>query len=154
MKKPSAALIAATLVLGILAGPSAFAATKTFRESGSMMAPAPARAATGVGVTEVDFQLLTGDCEELPILQGYDAWVILLPFDFRQGTASLRVQGADTTGAHDMDVYFYDGSCAPMNASLTTGVNPTGPIPRHAIWAVVTLAVGANATFDLTATAP
>ena len=152
MKKPSLALIAATLALGILAGPSAFA--RTFRESGSIIAPSPARATAGTGATEVDFLLLTGDCKELPIVQGVDAWVTLLPYDFRQGTGSLMVEGDDTTGAHDMDVYFLDGSCAPMSGALTSGVDPSGRIPRNAIYAVVILAMGANATFDLTATAP
>ena len=119
-----------------------------------MMVPAPARAATGFGVTELDFQALTGDCSELPIAQGVDAHVILLPHDFQQGTASLEVAGADATGSHDIDVYFYDGNCAPMDGvSLTDGVDPTGSIPADAIWAVVTLASGANATFDLKATA-
>jgi len=152
MKKPSAALIAATLVLGILAAPSAFAARR-FEESGSVLVPSPARATAGTGLTEVDFLLLTGDCEELPILQGVDAWVVLLPYDFRQGTGTLRVEGADATGAHDLDVYFLNGTCA-ANGALINGADPSGPIPRNAIWAVVTLAMGANATFDLTATAP
>lgn len=166
MKKLLAALIAATLVLGILAGPSALAGKKkkkkkppttrtvTFEESGSMRVPAPARAATGFGVTEFDFQALTGDCEETPILQGHDAWVILLPRDFQLGTAELEILGADATGAHDIDVYFYDGNCAVMDGeSLTDGADPAGSIPLDAIWVVVTLAGGANATFDLKATA-
>ena len=155
MKKLFAMLIAATLVLGVLAGPSAFAGKKkktrtvTLEESGSMIVPAPSSAVL-FGITEGEF---VNTCA-MPASQGVDAWVVELPEDFRLGTALIEVVGADVTGAHDVDVYFYDSGCSLMNDySLTGGPNESGSIAPGAAWVVVDLFLGANATFDLKATA-
>jgi hypothetical protein len=53
----------------------------------------------------------------------------------------------------DLDVYFIDAGCGLMEPYMTDGTNPSGSIPPGATWAVVDLFVGANATFDLKATA-
>ena len=158
MKKLFAMLIAATLVLGVLAGPSAFAGKKkkkpatrtvTLEESGSMLVPAPTSIAL-FGITEGEF---VSTCA-MPASQGVDAWVLELPDDFRLGTAQIEVVGADVTGAHDIDVYFYDSGCGLMvDYSLTGGPDESGSIAPGAAWVVVDLFVGANATIDLKATA-
>lgn len=162
MKKLFAVLVAATLVLGVLAGPSAFAGKKkkkapatrtiTFEESGAVRVAGPTGAAL-FGITEAEFTLVH-TCATMPVSQGHDGWAIAIPEDFRLGTASVEVLGADTSGVHDYDLYFYDASCALMgDVWLQDGADPTGAIPPGATWAVLDLVVGANATFDLTATA-
>ena len=162
MKKLFATAIAASLVLGLLAGPSAFAGKKkkkkppapvtrtvTLEESGTIMVPAPTSALL-FGITEGEF---VQTCA-MPASQGVDGHVLELPEDFRLGTAQIEVLGADMTGAYDLDVYFYDASCALMgDYSLTAGTDESGAIAPGASWVVVDLFVGANATFDLKATA-
>ena len=164
MKKLFATLVAMTLVLGVLAGPSALAGKKkkkkkapvtreiTFEESGSMIVPGPTGAAL-FGLTEAEFtQVHT--CAQMPASQGVDGWVIEVPEEFRLGTATVEVVGADASGAHDFDLYFYDAGCSLMaDVWLQDGADPTGAIPGGASWMVIEMIVGGNATFDLKATA-
>ena len=161
MKKLFATAIAASLVLGLLAGPSALAGKKkkkpkppatrtvTLEESGTIMAPAPTSIAL-FGITEGEFAQTCA----MPASQGVDGWVVELPEDFRMGTGLIDVVGTDATGAHDLDVYFYDSACGLMvDYSLTGGADESGAIAPGAAWAVVDLFIGANATFELKATA-
>ena len=156
MRKLFAMLVAATLVLGVLAGPSAFAGKKkktrtiTLEESGSMAAPAP-QSILLFGVTEGEFRVVN-ECASMPVSQGIDGWVVEVPPEFQLGTASLEVLGADTTGAYDLDVYFLDAGCTVMEPYMQGGVDPSGTILPGAAWIVVDLFAGANATFDLKAT--
>lgn len=160
MKKLFAILVAGTLVLGVLAGPSALAAKKkkkaptsrtiTLEESGSMAAPAP-QSILLFGVTEGEFRLVN-ECASLPVSQGIDGWVVEVPPEFQLGTASLEVLGTDTTGAYDLDVYFLDASCSVMEPYMQEGADPSGTILPGAAWIVIDLFAGTNATFDLKAT--
>lgn len=159
MKKLFATLLAATLVFGVIAGPSAFAGKKkkkprvvTLEESGSMVIPGP-QGQVLFGITEGEFtQVHT--CAQMPVSQGLDAYVIEIPEAFRFGTGSLEVTGGDTSGAHDINLYFYDAGCGLMaDVWLVDGPDPQGAIPAGAAWAVLDLIVGANASFDLKATA-
>ena len=158
MKKLFAMLIAATLVLGVLAGPSAFAGKKkktrtiTFEESGAVKVAGP-QGAVLFGVTEGEYTRVHS-CAAMPVSQGHDGWAIAIPEEFRLGTASVEVLGADTSGAYDYDLYFYDSGCALMaDVWLTDGADASGTIPPGAAYAVLDLVLGANATFDLKATA-
>lgn len=163
MKKYMSIVLAAFLVLGLMGAPAALAkkkkkkkakapATKTitFEESGTIAAPAPTSLVIG-GITEVEFAQVNS-CGSLPASQGFDGHVVELPEDFRSGSATLEVLGSDATGAYDLDVYFYDGACGLLEPYMTEGADPSGAIPAGATWAVVDLLVGANASFDLTAT--
>lgn len=163
MKKLLVTLVAASLALTVVAAPSAVAGKKkkppasktrtiTFEESGSMSVPGPTGAVL-FGVTEGEFREVNM-CGSMPASQGFDGWVVELPEDYRLGSATLTVLGADATGAFDMDAYFYDAGCALMgDYSLTEGPDPAGAIPPGARWIVVDLFAGLNATFDLAATA-
>ncbi len=162
MRKLFAVTVAATLVLGAVTAPTALAKKKkkkppapvtiTFEESGSMTIPGPTGAAYK-GLTEGEFTLVN-TCASMPASQGLDGYVIELPAEFRLGTASLQVTGADATGFYDMDAYFYDAGCSLMQGvSLLEGSDPAGSVPPGATWVVVDLFVGAEATFDLKATA-
>lgn len=163
MRKPLVALVAASLALTVVSAPPALAGKKkkppapvtrtvTFEESGSMTAPGPSGAVL-FGVTEGEF-VQVNTCASLPASQGFDGWVVELPEEFRLGTGTVTITGADASGAHDMDAYFYDGGCTLMGeVSLTEGADPAGAIPPGATWVVVDLFSGAGATFDLKATA-
>lgn len=162
MKKSLAIVLASLLLLGLIGAPSALAKKKkkkksapvtktiTFEESGTMAVPAPTSLVIG-GVSEAEF-VIVNECASLPVSQGFDGHVVELPEEFRTGTATLEVLGSDATGAYDLDVYFYDAGCALMEPYMTDGADASGAIPPGATWAVVDLLVGANASFDLTAT--
>ena len=163
MKKYLSILLAAFLVVGMIGAPTALAKKKkkkkkapvtktiTFEESGTIAGPAPSSLAIG-GITEAEF-VIFNTCASPPASQGVDGHVVELPEDFGSGTGSLEVLGSDATGAYDLDVYFYDAGCSLMEPYMTDGADPSGAIPAGARWAVVDLLVGANASFDLTATA-
>jgi hypothetical protein len=160
VKKLFAVLIGASLVLGLLAGPSALAGKKkkkkpvtvTLEESGAMKIPSPV-SALFFGITEGEF-VQANSCASLPASQGIDGWVVELPQEFAMGTGQVEVIGTDTSGAHDFNVYFYDAGCALMDDySLTGGTDESGAIAPGTAFIVIDLFVGANATFDLKATA-
>lgn len=161
MKKIFATTVAATLVLGALSATPALAKKKkkkpptpvtrtiTFEESGSMTI-------SGAGVysvPELEFSRVH-ECGSMPMSQGLDGYIIEIPSEFGLGTAAVEILGADATGAHDLDGYFYDAGCSWMDGfDLTEGSDPAGAIPAGAKWVVINLSLGANATFDLKATA-
>ena len=158
MKKSLMVMLAAALTVGAIAAPSAQAGKKkkapktvTFEESGTIVAPAADGVAFG-GVTTMEF-VIANACASPPTTQGFDGHIVELPMDFRLGTATIEVTGSDTSGAHDLDVYFYDAGCALLEPYMTDGANPAGAIPPGATYAAIELFVGANATFDLKATA-
>ena len=160
MKKTLVMLLAGALTIGMVAAPSAFAGKKkkkasgsttvTFEESGTIVAPALTGAAIG-GLTTAEF-VIANECASPPVSQGYDGHIVELPMDFRMGGGTIEVLGSDTSGAYDLDVYFYDAGCALMEPYMREGADPTGAIPPGATWAAVELFVGANASFDLKAT--
>lgn len=163
MRKILATTAAAALLLAVAAAPPALAKKKkkppapvtrtiTFEESGSMSIPGPTGSVLS-GLTEGEFTVVN-ECASMPMSQGLDGYVVELPAEFQLGTATLQVLGADATGMYDMDAYFYDAACGLMDGvSLTEGADPAGGVPAGAKWVMVDLFVGANATFDLTATA-
>lgn len=159
MKKPPILLLAAALTVGVIAAPSAVAGKKkktrtvTFEESGTITAPSSVYGAQVFGgLTTMEF-IFANECSSPPTTQGFDAHIVELPMDFRLGTGRLEVIGDDTSGAYDMDVYFYDAGCGLVDPYMTDGKNPSGAIPAGATYAAIELFIGANATFDLKATA-
>lgn len=164
MRKPLIAALTAALLVGAVGVPAEAAKKKkkpakppvpvtqtiTFTEEGSLRAPAPSSLLL-FGVTDGEF-LVVNECGSLPATQGHDAWVIEIPAEYSDGNATVEVKGADSTGQYDLNLYFYDAGCSLMDPELTDGVDPAGSIPGGAKWAVATMPVGANATFELTGT--
>lgn len=141
------------LVLGALvAAPFAHADEHTFfSEDGIVMLPNPTSKAVG-GVTE-SFNPCGTDDPDLGDLNGVDGHWIELPEGAVGRAATL------TSDAVDMDVWFYTGfgtGCALINDdadpsayNMATDLtaNEAGTIPAGATFAIVDLAVGANAAF-------
>ena len=160
MRKSLVAALAALLVLGLIGAPAATAKKKkkkapvpqtiTFEQEGTIRAPAPT-SAVYFGVTDGEF-LVAHECGQMPATQGHDAYIVEIPAEYQTGSGTLTVEGSDATGQYDLDVYFYDASCGLMEPYLTEGTNPAGPILGGAKWAVVTMIVGANASFKMTGT--
>jgi hypothetical protein len=163
MRKALVLALVAGLMTSAIAGPALAGKKKkkappapttkevTFEASGTLAVPAPTAIALK-GLTEAEFTI-ANECASAPVTQGVDGYVVEIPADFRSGTATVEVLGADTTGAYDLDVYFYDASCGLLEPYMTDGADASGAIPPGAAWAVIELFVGANATFDLKATA-
>lgn len=160
MKKLVVFLLASVLVTSLVGG-SALAGKKkkkpkppatqtvTFEAEGTARVPAVTNIAVG-GVTEVEF--VAKDCASMPVSQGHDGYVIELPEEYRNGTATVSVTGSDATGQHDYNVYLYSSDCSLMEPYVEEGADPTGGIPAGAQWAVVDLVMGFEGKFKLTAT--
>lgn len=125
--------------------------TISFTEEGSLLAPAPTSLVL-FGLTDAEF-LVVNECGSMPATQGHDAWIVEIPPEYADGTATVEVKGSDATGAYDLDLYFYDAGCGLLEPYVTDGVDPSGTINAGAAWGIVTMPQGANATFELTATA-
>lgn len=164
MRKSLVVALAAFLVLGMIGAPAATAKKKkkkkvkapvtqtiTFEQEGTIRAPAPTSLAY-FGVTDGEF-LVAHNCAEMPATQGHDAYIVEIPAEYQTGSGTLAIEGSDTTGAHDFDIYLYDAGCSLMEPYITEGANPSGPILPGAKWAVVSMFTGANASFKLTGTA-
>ena len=162
MRKSLIVGLAAFLVLGLIGAPAATAKKKkkkkvpvvqtiTFEQEGTIRVAAPSSAASS-GVTEAEFTGVN-ECASMPASQGHDGYVVEIPAEYQDGRATLTVEGSDTTGAHDFNVYFYDASCSLMEPYLDSeSANESGPINLGAKWAVIDLFLGANASFKLTGT--
>lgn len=136
-------LLAVALV--VLAAPPV-AADGGFTVEGTLAVGNPVSKAIG-GLTE-----FLAPCDPSdPDLQGLDGFWIALPAEVTETAASMTSDGVDT------DVWFYDANCSlllggeseAMATDLTA--NENGTVPADAAYAIVDLAVGANASFTFTA---
>ncbi len=101
------------------------------------------------GVTANEFEQT---CTAPPASQGVDAWVSALPSGFGDGVHTVTVTGEETPAGHDIDLYFYDASCAMIGSIATAGANESGVIPGGTAYVVTHLWTGADVPFTLTAT--
>jgi hypothetical protein len=74
-----------------------------------------------------------------------DGLIVPIPADQRDGTHTFRAVGSDATGLYDVDVWFYDASCEPVDGTLTNAGfgGEEGAIPAGAAFAAVDLHTGA-----------
>lgn len=161
MRKSLVAALTVALLVGAIGMPAEAAKKKkkkkapvaqtiTFTEEGTLRAPAPTSLVL-FGISDAEF-LVVNECGSMPTTQGHDAWIVEIPPEYSDGTATVEVKGADATGAYDMDLYFYDAGCGLLEPYVTDGTDPAGSINAGAKWGVVTMPQGANATFELTGT--
>jgi extracellular elastinolytic metalloproteinase len=101
------------------------------------------------GVTANEFEQT---CTAPPASQGADGWVSKLPSGFGDGVHTVTVTGGETPAGHDIDLYFYDASCAVIGSIATSGADESGVIPGGTAYVLTHLWTGANVPFTLTAT--
>lgn len=143
------------LVLGVvLAAPLAQADEPFLTVSETVTAPNPTSKAIG-GLTETTNPCGTPD-PDLGDINGLDGYWIEMPVGAQGRAATLESNGVD------MDVWFYTGegaSCSlisddddPIAYDMATDgtANEAGTIPALATYAIVDLAIGANAAFTFT----
>jgi len=101
------------------------------------------------GVTGVDFST---SCLMPPATQGADGWVTEVPDSFGDGKHAVEVTGTSLAGTHDLDLYFYDASCALIGSAASASADEAGALPSGTKYVLSQLWVGANVSIVVTAT--
>ncbi|WP_349409849.1 M36 family metallopeptidase [Pseudalkalibacillus sp. SCS-8] len=104
-----------------------------------------------LAVTENEF-VTTQNPE--PASQGADGYVVTLPEQYGDGIHNFTLEGAETAGDYDYDVYFYNKNFELIGGVATAGANESGVIPGGTKYVYVGLYTGASVPFTLTATSP
>lgn len=120
----------------------------TFSESGSLAIGHPGDLVDEVNVTR---QAFVQTCA-VPPSQGTDGYVIALPDEISAVNADVSIVGADATGFHDLDIFFFDEGCAPRGSISTDAVDEMGPMPAGTRYVLVTAFVGVEIMFEFKAT--
>ena len=102
---------------------------------------------TDGGVTGLDF---ANTCTYPPASQGVDGWVTKLPKGF--GDGAHRVQVSSDSPQHDLDVYFYDDECTPIDSAASSSADESGTIPSGTAYVVTHAWLGVNTAVTLRAT--
>lgn len=83
--------------------------------------------------------------------QGADGWVTKLPDSFGDGAHKIEVHGGGTA-PYDVDLYFYDASCALIGTASSSAADESGTLPSGARYVLTQLWLGAAVPITLTAT--
>ena len=83
------------------------------------------------GVTAKEF---TTTCAT-PASQGVDAWVFEVPAEYTKINSIVKAIGEPPGPlSYDLDLYFFDASCAVTFASNATSTDETGYMPAGTTW--------------------
>ncbi|GAA1822845.1 coagulation factor 5/8 type-like protein [Planosporangium flavigriseum] len=120
-------------------------------DAGTILAANPSTGATddATGVTANAFKAACG-VPPAPV-QGADAWVTKLPDSFGDGLHKVEVRGGGTA-PYDIDVYFYDASCALIGKAASSAADESGNLPSGTRYVLSQLWLGAAVPITLTAT--
>lgn len=99
------------------------------------------------GVTMADFE---GACA-VPASQGTDAWVTKLPESFGDGQHRVAVKGVGVNAPYDIDLYFYDATCARTGSAASSAADESGSLPSGTAYVLTQLWSGAATSFELLA---
>lgn len=141
-----ACLTAGAFVVPAVAGkkkkkPARFSAEGAF-EIGN-----PADYMAGAGLVRNELELTCA----IPASQGTDGFVLELPAALQKVDSEASLEGEDATGGPDMDMYFYDETCAATGDVATTALDEYGIIPAGTKYVAVSAWMGAQVTFVLEA---
>jgi hypothetical protein len=114
----------------------------TFQAEGSFALANPATL-ENQGITQNEFM---ASCA-IPASQGVDGFVIELPAKVTKVASTVSAIGGDTTGIYDLDMYFYNSSCAPMGAASSAGDDEIGAMPAGTKYVVVAAFWGVDVNF-------
>lgn len=151
MRRPLVAAIVACLLLGGAVAP-ATAKRKPrkpvrFEESGSLAIGHPGNDTAGANVTRAAF---LESCA-IPSTQGTDGYVIALPPEVTATNTNVSISGGDATGMHDLDIHFFDETCAPTGALSSDLSDEFGLMPSGTAYVLVTAWAGVEVTFSFKA---
>ena len=102
---------------------------------------------SATGVTMADFEQVCG----IPASQGTDGWVTPLPESFGDGQHKVAVKGEGLNAPYDIDLYFYDATCARTGSAASSAADESGSLPSGTRYVVTQLRSGAYTSFSLLA---
>ena len=74
----------------------------------------------------------------VPASQGVDAWVFEVPAAYKTLASMIKAIGEPGGAAgYDLDLYFFDDSCAVTFVSNNAGTDETGYMPAGTAWIVM-----------------
>lgn len=155
MRKSVVVALVLCLALGMLASPAAGKKKKkkkkpvpvTFEAEGSFLVANPADYTNGTSITRNEF---AATCA-IPVTQGLDGFVVELSEEISAVTANAQLTGSDATGAHDVDMYYFDAECNSTGATSTEATDEFGVFPAGTKWILVTAFLGVEIEFTLKA---
>ncbi|HEX2057842.1 MAG TPA: hypothetical protein VHI71_05685 [Actinomycetota bacterium] len=154
MRRSLMTVLAACLLVGGLVAPAEAGKKKkpkkapvTFEESGSLAVGHPGTVEADGGIARTEFQQ---SCA-IPTSQGTDGYVIALPPEITAVNSNVTLTGADASGIHDVDMYFFDETCAPSGALSTEAPDEFGLMPAGTSYVLVSAYFGVEVTFDFKA---
>lgn len=152
MRRSLVAGLAACLVLGAAVAPAGAKRKPrkppvTFEESGSLALGHPGDIVEGTNLTRTAF---LQSCA-IPPSQGTDGYVIALPPAVTAVTTNVTISGGDLTGLYDLDIHFFDESCASMGSLSSELSDEFGLMPAGTSYVLVTAFSGAEIAFTFEA---
>jgi hypothetical protein len=150
MRRSFVAVLVVCLVAGLMIMPADAKKRRkkrkppvTFKAEGSFAVANPATL-ENQGATQSEFM---ASCA-IPTSQGVDGYVVALPAKVTKVSSTVTATGGDMTGIYDLDMYFYNASCAPIGAASTAGQDETGAMPAGTKYVVVAAFWGVDVNFS------
>lgn len=150
--------ITAAVVIGLLAGALAMPADakkkkkprlKPYVTSGSIAIGHPANFEADLGITRAEFTETCG----IPASQGIDGYVVEIPAPYMKKSAAVLAAGSSTTGAYDLDLFFYNDACSEVGRAADIGSDQAGTMPAGTKYVLVNSWEPAGIGIDFTFTA-
>lgn len=120
----------------------------TFEASGSFALANPGDYSAGAGLTRAEFMQTCA----IPASQGLDGFVVELSEAISKVTATVALSGSDASGTYDLDMYFFNETCAEMGNASTDTPDEIGAFPAGTKYVLVSAYVGVELEFTLEAT--
>ena len=146
------------LIFGLLAGALSMTAEakkkakpkpKPFVTTGSIAVGHPANFEAGVGIVRSE---LTETCA-VPQSQGTDGYVVEIPATHMKKPAAVLAAGSSVTGGYDLDLFYYDSSCAEVGQAADIGTDQIGVMPAGTKFVLVNSWEPAGVGIEFTFTA-
>lgn len=150
MRRPLVAGLVACLLIGGAVAPATAKKKRKpvrFEESGSVAVGHPGNDVAGTNATRAAF---LESCE-IPPTQGTDGYVIVLPPAVTATNTNVSISGGDLTGLHDLDIHFFDETCASTGALSSELSDEFGLMPSGTAYVLVTAWAGVEVTFSFKA---
>lgn len=147
--------ILVALSLGLLAGALSMPAEagkkrlKPFKTTGSIAVGHPGNFEAGVGITRAEFL----ETCAVPQSQGIDGYVVQIPATHTKKPAKVSAVGSSETGAYDLDLFFFNGSCTEIGRAADIGTDQLGLMPAGTKFVLVNSWEPAGAAIEFTFTA-
>ena len=131
----------ACLLIGLLVFPAGDAlagkkkkAKPYVSESGTIQIPHAVFYGNSGTPVNITIKELEARCA-VPTTQGLDAYIFEVPAEWQKVDALISAKGEN--GVYDLDMFFFDSSCAILGASQAVGTDEDGYLPKGTVWVAV-----------------